>query len=130
MKYIKLTSILLFFSIVTINAQNTIDLNLLNGEWAGKEIADTTDEYKEVIGASITKVDASHLLHFLSTSSLSFKENTLESSYSYTVVNETLKFSNKEYKLLELSSTTLKIQEVGNSSNTILYFNKLESGGY
>lgn len=128
MKHI-ITLVLILVSTATLYSQTTIDSSLLTGEWAGKEIVNNNN-YEIIIGAGIIKEEATHVLKFLTVNTLSFKENSTSVTYTYTTVDNKLVFGNKEYVVLEVSTDRLKLKEVGSTSDYLLYFDKVESGGY
>jgi len=131
MKQTIYTLLLILVSTVTLYSQTTIDSSLLTGEWAGKEIVNNT-RYEVVIGLKIEKSEATHILQFLTGNTLSFKEANIVTTYTYTIVDTNLVFDNKEYEVLELNTKNLKLQlqQTGSTATKILYFSKVESGGY
>ena len=114
----------LLFTTMTVYAQNTIDINLLQAEWHAQE----NDKYETVIGAEVDKNNTDYILKFLTTDSVYFKENGTEATHTFTVANDVLSFNGRNFSILELTNTELKLQEVGAAE--ALNFKKFEYEGY
>ena len=115
----------LLFTTITVYAQNTVSVNLLDGEWHAQE----NDKYETVIGAEVDKNNMDYILKFLTSDTVYFKENGIEATYTFSVANDALTFNGRSFSILKLTNTELNIQEIGTSSET-LNFKKFEYEGY
>ena len=101
--------IIMLFALVVMGnmafAQNTVNVNLLSGEWLAQEN------------------NINYSLNFLTATTVTFKENGVENTYTFTVTNDVLIFNSRNFTILELTATSLKIEEVGATSG-IINFNK------
>ena len=117
--------VFLLFATITVYAQNTVSVNLLDGEWHAQE----NGKYETVIGAEVDINNMDYTLKFLTSDTVYFKENGIEATYTFSVANDALTFNGRSFSILKLTNTELNIQEIGTTSET-LNFKKFEYEGY
>ncbi len=125
------TIVILFIALQLCNAQNSLDLSLLNGNWIGKEILDPANDPKLITGAELAENETNYQLIFSTNDTVYFKEPSAEGTYTYSVTsNNVLTINNEEYIVLVLDQTQLRLRPVETSTQAILYFNKTATNGY
>jgi len=95
----------LVFTTITVTAQNTVSVSLLQGDWYAQE----------------NNID--YNLKFLTVDTVSYNENGTENTHTFTITDDVLTFNSRSFSILGLSHTKLDLQEVG-TTNGVLNFIK------